>query len=101
MYIYILNAQCILTMKYLKIFFMQLTLNQAHCSEELKKSSDASDEFVQLVKCSADQNRSENVLQFTRPVFRNSLRPSTMQGTKRSIAQPVLILFIYICIYIY
>jgi hypothetical protein len=30
----------------------------------------------------ADHEWSENVLQFTRPVFRNSLRPSTMQGTK-------------------
>jgi hypothetical protein len=32
------------------------------------------------------------VLQFTRPTFRNSLRPSTMQGTKRSIAHAVFCL---------
>ena len=30
---------------------------------------------------------SQCVLQFTRPTFRNSLRPSTMQGAVRSIAQ--------------
>lgn len=39
------------------------------------------------------------VLQFTRPPSRNSLRPSTMQGTKRSIARPAFCcLFVCVCV---
>jgi len=42
--------------------------------------------YVRWVWCSQPVKR-VSVLQFTRPTFRNSLRPSTRQGTKRSIAQ--------------
>ncbi len=66
----------------------QRTLNQAHRSHHGSGDCKVTKSFSEFGVQQPEMGQC--VLQFTRPPSRNSLRPSTMQGTKRSIARPAL-----------